>query len=72
MSKDPIRVRFFPDGQRGSFGAVAALHSRTRRKGFFGDHLPASTLLGVNALVEPEVLIEVDAVAVLESLSADP
>jgi 2-iminobutanoate/2-iminopropanoate deaminase len=41
------------------------------RKDFFGDHRPASTLLGVNALVEPEVLIEVDAVAVLESLTAD-
>lgn len=37
------------------------------RKEFFGDHRPASTLLGVSALVEPEVLIEVDAVAVLQS-----
>ncbi|HVS50546.1 MAG TPA: RidA family protein [Candidatus Dormibacteraeota bacterium] len=36
------------------------------RKDFFGDHRPASTLIGVSALVEPEVLVEVDAVAVLQ------
>lgn len=35
------------------------------RQEFFGDHRPASTLLGVSALVEPDVLITVDAVAVL-------
>lgn len=37
------------------------------RKEFFGDHRPASTLLGVSALVEPEVLIEVDAVAIVST-----
>ncbi len=37
------------------------------RKDFFGDHRPASTLIEVSALVEPEVLIEIDAVAVLTS-----
>lgn len=34
------------------------------RRAFFGDHRPASMLLQVPALVEPEVLIEVEAVAV--------
>jgi 2-iminobutanoate/2-iminopropanoate deaminase len=37
------------------------------RQKFFGEHRPASALIQVSALVEPEVLIEVDAVAVLES-----
>jgi 2-iminobutanoate/2-iminopropanoate deaminase len=37
------------------------------RKEFFGEHRPASALVGVNALVHPDVLIEVDAVAVLPS-----
>jgi 2-iminobutanoate/2-iminopropanoate deaminase len=35
------------------------------RQEFFGEHRPASALVGVNALVHPDVLIEVDAVAVL-------
>jgi enamine deaminase RidA (YjgF/YER057c/UK114 family) len=35
---------------------------------FFGvDHLPASTLLGVNSLALPDFLIEVDATAVIAS-----
>jgi 2-iminobutanoate/2-iminopropanoate deaminase len=37
------------------------------RRDFFGEHRPASTLLQVSGLVEPEVLIEVDAIAVLRS-----
>ena len=32
----------------------------------FGDHKPADTLLGVETLAEPEYLIEVDAIAVVE------
>ncbi len=35
------------------------------RKNFFGDHRPASTLVGVNRLVDPDLLLEIDAVAVL-------
>lgn len=34
------------------------------RRAVFGDHMPASTLLGVQALARPEFLIEVEAVAV--------
>jgi len=36
------------------------------RAAVFGDHKPASTFLGVEALARPEFLIEVEAVAVLD------
>jgi enamine deaminase RidA (YjgF/YER057c/UK114 family) len=36
------------------------------RRALFGDTLPASTLLGVEALARPEFLIEVEAIAVLD------
>lgn len=32
----------------------------------FGDHLPADTLVGVEALARPEYLIEVEAIAVID------
>jgi enamine deaminase RidA (YjgF/YER057c/UK114 family) len=32
----------------------------------FGDHKPASTFLGVERLIRPELLVEVEAVAVLD------
>ena len=35
------------------------------RQAFFGAHRPASTLVEVSALVHPDLLIEIDAVAVL-------
>ena len=35
------------------------------RDSFYGDHVPASTLIGVNELVVPGMKIEVDAVAVV-------
>jgi reactive intermediate/imine deaminase len=35
------------------------------RRDFFGEHRPASTLLQVSGLVEPEVLVEIEAIAVL-------
>lgn len=35
------------------------------RQEFFGEHRPASTLVEVSALVHPDLLVEVDAVAVL-------
>jgi enamine deaminase RidA (YjgF/YER057c/UK114 family) len=37
------------------------------RAGLFGDHKPADTLVGVEALSRPEFLIEVEAVAVVDS-----
>lgn len=36
------------------------------RRAMFGDHRPASTLVGVAALFQPQYLIEVEAVAVVE------
>jgi len=36
------------------------------RKRYLGDHLAASTLVGVSALARPEMLVEVEVVAVLE------
>lgn len=33
--------------------------------GFFGDHRPASTWIGVQALAMPELMIEIEALAVL-------
>jgi enamine deaminase RidA (YjgF/YER057c/UK114 family) len=36
------------------------------RAAVFGDHLPADTLLGVEALAEPGYLIEVEAIAVVD------
>ena len=36
------------------------------RTAVFGDHQPADTLLGVEALAEPGYLIEVDAIAVVD------
>jgi 2-iminobutanoate/2-iminopropanoate deaminase len=40
--------------------------SMSVRARFFGDHLAASTLVGVSALARPEFLIEVEVIAVLE------
>jgi len=36
------------------------------RMAVFGDHKPADTLVGVEALAEPEYLIEVEAIAVVD------
>jgi enamine deaminase RidA (YjgF/YER057c/UK114 family) len=36
------------------------------RRAVFGDHLPADTLLGVEALAEPGYLVEVEAIAVVD------
>jgi enamine deaminase RidA (YjgF/YER057c/UK114 family) len=38
----------------------------TARRTVFGDHAPASTFIGVEALARPEYLIEVEALAVLD------
>ena len=39
---------------------------RELRQSYFGDHYPASTLVQVAGLVLPELLIEIEAVAVVE------
>jgi enamine deaminase RidA (YjgF/YER057c/UK114 family) len=44
---------------------------RSARREVFGDHLPASTFLGVQALASPEFLIEVDAVAAIGASGGD-
>ncbi len=36
------------------------------RMAVFGDHKPTDTLVGVEALAEPEYLVEVDAIAVVD------
>ncbi len=38
----------------------------TARREFFAEPLPCSTLVGVNALANPDLLVEIDAVAVLD------
>ena len=37
------------------------------RVAVFGDHKPADTLVGVEALSKPEYLIEVEAIAILDA-----
>ena len=39
-------------------------HLRTQRAAFFGDHIPASTLLIVAGLADPRFLVEIEAEAV--------
>lgn len=41
------------------------------RAALFGDHKPTDTLVGVAALSRPEYLLEVDAVAVVDTPAAD-
>lgn len=39
---------------------------RELRRSYFGDHYPASTLVQVVGLAQPEFLIEIEAVAIIE------
>lgn len=39
---------------------------RAARDAVFGEHRPASTFLGVETLIRPELFVEVEAIAVLE------
>jgi reactive intermediate/imine deaminase len=41
------------------------------RQAFFGHHRPASTLVEIGALVHPDLLVEIDAVAVIPSAAPD-
>jgi reactive intermediate/imine deaminase len=43
------------------------LKMNAARKDFFGEHMPAGTLIEVSGLALPEFLIEVDAIAILPS-----
>ena len=40
------------------------------RQAYFGEHRPASTLVGVPALVSPELKVEIEAEAILDQLPA--
>jgi 2-iminobutanoate/2-iminopropanoate deaminase len=39
------------------------------RQAYFGEHRPASTLVGVPALVSPELKVEIEAEAILDQLT---
>jgi enamine deaminase RidA (YjgF/YER057c/UK114 family) len=45
-------------------------HLAAARRDVFGDHAPASTLIGVAALANPDYLVEVEAIAVIDSPTA--
>jgi enamine deaminase RidA (YjgF/YER057c/UK114 family) len=45
--------------------------SRARRA-VFSEPMPCSTLVGVNALVAPDLLVEVDAIAVIAPTQSEP
>jgi enamine deaminase RidA (YjgF/YER057c/UK114 family) len=36
------------------------------REGYIGENLPATTLIGVQALARPEYLLEIEAIAVVD------
>lgn len=42
--------------------------TRAERENFYGDHVPASTLIGVQELTDPEMLVEMDLVATVRGL----
>jgi enamine deaminase RidA (YjgF/YER057c/UK114 family) len=46
------------------FANVGRAVIEAARTALFGDHLPADTIVGVEALSRPEYLIEVEAIAV--------
>ena len=60
-AKSWVKVRIF----------LTDINDRARinpiRQAYFGDHLPASTLLEVSALVDPRMKVEIEAEAVIES-----
>lgn len=45
-------------------------HLAAARSDVFGNHAPASTLIGVAALASPDYLVEVEAVAILDEQQA--
>ena len=61
---DVIRTRVFVVDMS-DWEAVARAHCEA-----FAEHPPASSLIGVNALFEPDILVEIEADAVIENFSA--
>lgn len=58
--RDIVKVTTYLTDMRHREGSMAA------RRRYLGDHLVTSTLIGVSALARPEMLIEVEVVAVVE------
>ena len=62
--RDVVRLDIYVvDYDRGKIPAISAAMSRY----FDPDHLPANTLLGIQALAMPEFLIEITATAVVDA-----
>lgn len=64
--EDIVKVTWYVVGYRPEL----LPHLATARSDVFGDHAPASTLIGVAALASPDYLVEVEAVAVLDEQQA--
>jgi enamine deaminase RidA (YjgF/YER057c/UK114 family) len=63
LPQDVAKITIFVVGYRREYLPVIE-HGRVA---LFGDHKPADSLLGVQALSRPEYLIEVEATAVIDS-----
>jgi enamine deaminase RidA (YjgF/YER057c/UK114 family) len=59
---DIVKVTWYVVGYRPEMLSALA----QARRDIFGDHEPASTLVGVAALANPQYLVEVEAIAVLD------
>lgn len=64
--EDIVKVTWYVVGYRPEL----LPHLAAARADVFGDHAPASTLIGVAALASPDYLVEVEAVAVLDEQQA--
>jgi enamine deaminase RidA (YjgF/YER057c/UK114 family) len=60
--EDIVKVTWYVVGYRPEL----LPHLAAARRDVFGDHAPASTLVGVAALANPDYLVEVEAVAVTD------
>jgi enamine deaminase RidA (YjgF/YER057c/UK114 family) len=60
---DIVKVTWYVVGYRSEL----LPHLAAARAEVFGDHAPASTLVGVAALADPAYLVEVEAVAVVDT-----
>jgi enamine deaminase RidA (YjgF/YER057c/UK114 family) len=64
--EDIVKVTWYVVGYRPEL----LPHLAAARRDVFGDHAPASTLVGVAALANPDYLVEVEAVAVTDAPAA--